>query len=78
MKQKENESINEYVTRFRKVLRKVNEEANIPDAHQVRIFVNGIKGKYKPMLFSQTHANVNEAITRAKQIEVGYVAAEND
>jgi hypothetical protein len=78
MKQKEDESINEYAARFRRVLRKVNQDAALPDAHQVRVFINGIKKQYKPMVMSQINENLNTAINRARQVEIGVEASEDD
>src|ERR1051326_7166880 len=78
MKQKDDELINEYAARFRRVLRKVNQDAALPDAYQVRVFINGIKKQYKLIVMSQRNEDLNTAIDRARQVEIGVEASEEN
>jgi hypothetical protein len=70
IKQKDGESVEEYARRFRKVLKRVTHTDALANVYQVNYFINGLL----PALIGQTmlgnHANLDEAITRAKAVEM--------
>jgi hypothetical protein len=66
LRQKDNESVGEYAGRFRKMLRR---GLNIPDALQVNFFIRGLKSELIEQTRYGNPANLNDAITTAKNVE---------
>src|ERR1051325_5833841 len=72
MRQTSEENVDEYSSRFRKLLRKVNTQNLVPDALQVQMFLYGLDPLLTPLVSTNNPANLNAAIERAKVVETGY------
>ena len=72
-----NEKVDDYSRRFKKLLRKVNfqgknEPEIVPDVLQVRMFLFGLSPLLTPLVATDNPETLEEAIERAKTIEVEY------
>ena len=70
------EKVDDYSRRFKKLLRKVNfnpgEQPNVPAILQVRMYLFGLLPMLTPLVATANPATLEEAIERAKIVEVGY------
>src|SRR5437764_780297 len=72
-----NEKVDDYSQRFKKLLRKVNfrgenEPEIVPDILQVRMFLFGLSLLLTPLVATDNPETLEEAVKRAKTVEVGY------
>src|SRR5437764_1154422 len=72
-----NEKVDDYSRRFKKLLRKVNfqggnEPEIVPDILQVRMFLFGLSPLLTPLVATDNPETLEEAVERAKTVEVGY------
>src|SRR5256886_16223635 len=72
-----NEKVNDYSRRFKKLLRKVNfhqeeEPEIVPAILQVRMYLFGLSPLLTPLVATDNPTTLEEAIERAKTVEVGY------
>src|SRR5256885_6712230 len=72
-----NEKVDDYSKRFKKLLRKVNFRSEneleiVPDILQVRMFLFGLSPLLTPLVTTDNPVTLEEAIERAKTVEVGY------
>src|SRR5437764_194780 len=72
-----NEKVDDYSRRFKKLLRKVNfqgrnEPEIVPDILQGRMFLFGLSPLLTPLVATDNPVILEEAIERAKTVEVGY------
>ncbi|CAB4443534.1 unnamed protein product [Rhizophagus irregularis] len=71
IKQGDKESITGYVTRFRSMVKKAGGDAAVPVGSQKRIFMKGLSLEYIRGVYATKPANLNEAITAARNQETG-------
>src|SRR5256885_651755 len=72
-----NEKVDNYSQRFKKLLRKVNfcqeeEPEIVPAILQVRMYLFGLSPLLTPLVATDNPTTLEEAIERAKTVEVGY------
>src|SRR5436305_9813908 len=72
-----NEKIDNYSQRFKKLLRKINfcqevEPEIVPAILQVRMYLFGLLPLLTPLVVTDNLTTLEEAIERAKTVEVGY------
>src|SRR5581483_2784958 len=69
------ESVDDYSLRFKRLLRKVNPDANapvVPAGLQVRMYLFGLSPALTPLVATNNPANLDAAIDRARLVEAGY------
>ncbi|CAB4443570.1 unnamed protein product [Rhizophagus irregularis] len=71
IKQGDKESVTGYVTRFRSMVKKAGGDAAVPVGSQKRIFMKGLSLEYIRGVYATKPANLNEAITAARNQETG-------
>ncbi|CAB4428094.1 unnamed protein product [Rhizophagus irregularis] len=69
IKQRNDESVEDYATRFKKVLRIATRGNILADVYQVEDFINGLKTGLVEGVRLNDPANLNAVITRAKLVE---------
>jgi hypothetical protein len=69
IKQREGESVENYATRFKKILRIANRGINLPDIFKVELFVDGLRSELVEQTRYGNLGNLNDAIERAKLVE---------
>ncbi|CAB4403278.1 unnamed protein product [Rhizophagus irregularis] len=74
IKQGDRESVTGYVTRFRNMVKKAGGDAAVPAGSQKRIFMKGLSLEYIRGVYATRPANLNEAITAARNQETGIKA----
>ncbi|CAB4445006.1 unnamed protein product [Rhizophagus irregularis] len=74
IKQGDRESVTGYVTRFRSMVKKAEGDAAVPVGSQKRIFMKGLSLEYIRGVYTTRPANLNEAITAARNQETGIKA----
>ncbi|CAB5366666.1 unnamed protein product [Rhizophagus irregularis] len=74
IKQGDKESVTSYVTRFRSIVKKAGGNAAVPEGSQKRIFMKGLSLEYIRGVYAAKPANLNEAITAARNQETGIKA----
>src|SRR5437764_9234086 len=72
-----NEKVDDYSRRFKKLLRKVNFRSEdeleiVPDILQVRMFLFRLSSLLTSLVVTDNPVTLEEAIKRAKTVEVGY------
>src|SRR5256885_9287013 len=72
-----NEKVDDYSRRFKKLLRKVNFRSEneleiVPNILQVRMFLFGLSPLLTPLVATDNPVTLEEAIERAKTVEVRY------
>src|SRR2546429_4785791 len=72
-----NEKVDNYSQRFKKLLRKVNfrqeeEPEIVPAILQVRMYLFGLLPLLTPLVATDNPTTLEEAIERAKTVEIGY------
>src|SRR5436190_23926818 len=76
IRQRAEESVDEYSLRFQRLLRKVNRLVNnvetIPPQLQVRMYLCGLNALLTPMVSISTPADLSAAIDSARTVETGY------
>src|SRR5215213_2424731 len=76
IRQKAEESVDEYSLRFQRLLRKVNRIVNniltIPPQLQVRMYLCGLNALLTPMVSISAPADLSTAIDSARTVETGY------
>src|ERR1051325_204318 len=69
LKQQSDESVDEYATKFKRLASRVN----LTDANQKkRMFIMGLSPAIIPMVYADPNANLEEMITKAKNVEIGF------
>ena len=71
LRQGEDESIGTYVTRFKKLLEKVELEGELPDAMVQQRFLSGLKGETARKVVEMNPEDLNGMIKKAKLVERG-------
>ncbi|CAB4412355.1 unnamed protein product [Rhizophagus irregularis] len=74
IKQGDKESVTGYVTRFRSMVKKAGGNATVPAGSQKRIFIKGLSLEYIRGVYATKPADLNEAITAARNQETGMKA----
>src|SRR5437763_17206847 len=76
IRQRAEESVNEYSLRFQRLLRKVNRTVNniqtIPPQLQVRMYLCGLNSLITPLVSISDPADLGAAIDHARTVETGY------
>ena len=76
IRQRAEESVDEYSFRFQRLLRKVNRTVNnvqtIPPQLQVRMYLCGLNSLITPLVSINAPADLNAAIDHARTVETGY------
>ena len=66
MRQAQGEKLTAYMTRFRKLVARVDPDTELPDSHLIRSFMQGLRSNYGPLIAMQL-GNVN-ALTGLYQV----------
>ncbi|CAG8592867.1 28848_t:CDS:2, partial [Racocetra persica] len=69
--QLENEKVDAYATKFKKLLSRVDPTNSLPDQYIVRMFLSGLKGKTATFVAVTSPNSLNEAIAAARKVEAG-------
>lgn len=69
--QLENEKVDAYAIKFKKLLSQVDPEDSLPAQYIIRMFLSGLKGKTATFVAVTSPGNLNEAIVAARKVEAG-------
>ena len=72
MRQANNETVDSYAARFKKVLKRVDPANGIPVEQQKRMFLFGLNPAITPLVHMQVANNLNALIANARNAETGF------
>ncbi|CAG8536319.1 14525_t:CDS:2 [Gigaspora margarita] len=70
--QQEHERVDMYVTKFKRLLNRVNNNNCLPDAYIVRMFLGGLKDMNTALVAVVAPKSLSEAVAAARRVEAGY------
>ncbi|CAG8629998.1 186_t:CDS:2 [Gigaspora rosea] len=74
LKQLKHEKVNAYATKFKKLLKWVDPDDEIPDPYIIRMFLSGLRGKAATFVTVAEPKDLDEAITKARKAEAKQIA----
>jgi hypothetical protein len=72
MRQTNGENVDSYASRFKKLLKRVDRNNNIPIDQQKRMFLFGLNPAITPMVHMQQANDLNALINHARNAETGF------
>ncbi|CAG8586104.1 16500_t:CDS:2, partial [Gigaspora rosea] len=67
LKQLKHEKVDAYATKFKKLLKQVDPDDEIPDPYIIRMFLSGLRGKAATFVTVAEPKDLDEAITKARK-----------
>src|SRR5260364_265689 len=69
LKQLKHKKVDAYATKFKKMLKRVDPDDEIPDPYIIRMFLSGLRGKAATFVTVAEPKDLDEAITKARKAE---------